>query len=165
MAKKLINFCALLFLGACASSLNSWRVDGIDAGNGSYDLARLRYVPSLSHSPLTFEFLKLKENVEAFLSLSHFRFNPIDSDNNAKVIFTISNRVKEILVPIHEGQMRVRLPKETTEEIIQALQEGKKVAILLDGFEETLDPEQFSSSFAQFLGQGNFLQTLFKGPL
>ncbi len=59
--------------------------------------------------------------------------------------------------------MRIKLDQETTQKLIQALQEGLSVGILVDGFEEKLDPKDFPSSFSKFIEGGfqNFLQ----GPL
>ena len=71
----------------------------------------------------------------------------------------------EDCVSVNEGAMRVRLSLEITERLIQALQDGQEVSILIDGFEEKLDPTQFASSFAKFVGKGHFFQNFFKGPL
>ena len=98
---------------------------------------------------MAFEMVKVGGVIEAFLSLHRFRFT---SGENAKIIFTLGEESFEAQVRVHEGGMRLRLSDETTERLIQALQEGVKVAILVEDFEEVLDPEHFSTTFAQFIG-------------
>lgn len=149
-----------LFVCGCTTT-NNWSMDGIATGNSSFDSKRLRYHSTQAYPPLQFEIVRMGEQIEAFLSLTHFRL----SEDNVKIIFTVEDQTFEDLVAVHEGRMRVRLSTEVTQKIIQALQDGKKVAILLDGFEETLDPTQFSSSFSKFANEGSFFQNLFKGPL
>lgn len=124
-----------------------------------FDSSRLRY---LSDSPITFEMLRAGNEIEAFLSLTRFRMK---QDGKVKVLFTTPSRSFEDLATIHEGRMRLRLSLEATEKLIQALQDGEKVAIVLDGFEQTLEPGRFSNSFAQFLGERSFYETLLRGTL
>lgn len=104
--------------------------------------------------------MKVGDQIEAFIHLTRFRFI---SSEELKILFTISGETFEDSVPVNEGAMRVHLSRETTGRLIQALQEGKEVAILVGGFEETLDPNQFSGSFAKFLGEGNVFSNLFQG--
>jgi hypothetical protein len=109
---------------------------------------------------LVFEIFKIDNDIEAFLSLPRSRL----SQDCKKVLLTIRGIAYEETIVPHEGLMRVRLPETTTNRLIQALQDGEKVSILIDGFEENLEPDQFSSSFAQFLGQGQFFQNFLRGP-
>jgi len=153
-----------LLLTAC-STPTLWKVDGITTGNPSFDSTRLRYATPQSHSPLTFEMLKIGNEIEAFLTLTRSRMTQEGDSHCAKVIFTIGNESVEEMIPLHQGGMKLRLPRETTERLIQALQNGEKVNILLDSFEQTLEPEQFSRFFTQFLGGNSFFQNLFKGPI
>lgn len=105
--------------------------------------------------------LKIGDEIEAFLSLTKFRLSP----DCSKIILTIQGESYEETIAPHEGLMRVRLSPGTTNLLIQALQRGDHVGILIDGFEENLDPDQFSRSFSKFLGKGRFFQNFLKGPL
>ena len=100
------------------------------------------------------------DQIEAFISLTRFRFT---SKTELKILFTIEGESFESLAEVNEGAMRVRLEEKTTNLVIQALQEGREVAILIDGFKETLTPEQFADSFARFVGEGYFFRNLFEG--
>lgn len=143
------------------SNASPWRVDSISAGDTCFNSTRLRYTSSETYPSITFEMLKIGNEVDAFLSLTRFRLSP----DCTRLLLTIKGIAYEEAIIPHEGLMRVRLPQAATQRLIQALQEGDQVSILLDGFEENLDPNQFSSSFAKFLGEGTFFQNLLKGPL
>jgi hypothetical protein len=149
----------LIPLAGCTIA-GPWSVDPIIAGDSAFNASRLIYQTD-SYAPLTFELLKMGEQIEAFLSLTRYHL-PLEE---AHIVITINGISIEESLPLHEGGMRVRLPPSITARLIQALQDGQKVGILLDGFEETLDPAQFSPSFAQFLDGPIGLNTLLKGPL
>jgi hypothetical protein len=156
----LIKYLILVgFAWSCAAP-QTWTLDTIATGNQAFDSSRLKFASTQAHPPVAFEMIKMGDQVEAFISLTRFRFT---SPEQVKVLFTIGQETFEEALAVNEGAMRVRLLPETTGRVIQALQEGHKVAILIDGFEETLDPEQFSSSFAKFVGEGHFFQNLFTG--
>lgn len=138
---------------------NPWIVDSIEAGDSSFDSSRLRYSSSRLPS-LTFEMFRIGDQIESFLNL-----NRAVSADLAKVVITIGSQSIEAELPIHEGHMRMRLPTETAQLIIQSLQAGTKVVIDLDGVEETLEPARFSDSYSKFLGKTNFLQNLIRVPL
>lgn len=150
----------LLALLASCSSTNPWHVDSISAGDTCFNSTRLKYTSSDIHPSLVFEMLRIDNGIEAFLSLPRSRLSP----SCKKVLLTIRGIAYEEAIVPHEGRMRVRLPEATTSRLIQALQDGEKVSILMDGFEENLEPDQFSNSFAKFLGQGQFFQNFLKGP-
>lgn len=153
-------------LGSCTAGSPYWQLDTIAAGDAAFDSARLRAIQPDSPSPLTFEFLKIQDQIEAFLSLTQFHF-PLEmaDPSTVKIIFSIENESFTEIAPLLEGKMRLRLSSKTTSRVTQALQEGKKVAILLGGFEKILYPEQFSHIYPVFRGQKTMLQNFIKGPL
>jgi hypothetical protein len=61
--------------------------------------------------------------------------------------------------------MRLKLPKEITSQIISALQDGKEVAILLDGFQQTISPSFFQERYKEFVGGTMDFFQFIKGPL
>lgn len=148
-------------LAACSFTPSPWIADSIAAGDRSFDTSRLRYASSQIHPPLAFEMLRTGGQIEAYLSLNRFRLPSIEP---VKVFFTVEDQSFEEEILVHEGGMRLRLSSETTQWLIETLQDGHKIGILLDDFEETLDPGQFSRSFAKFLEEGYFFQNLLRGP-
>jgi hypothetical protein len=149
-------------IAASCSTSQLWVVQTIEAGNPLFTSSKLRFLSPQAHPSLSFEMVQTGGEIEAFIHLTRFRFH---SSDPIKILFTIHGEEVEDWVSPNEGRMRARIPPEMTAKLIQALQDGDEVSILIDGFEETLDPNQFSSSFAKFLGKGHFLQNFFKGPI
>ncbi len=141
----------LLTLTACSTS-NIWILDSIATGEKAFDSARL-ICSNQSLSPLQFEVVALETGIESFLSLSRHRLTASSEDPNAiEAQFTIDGKKFFEMIPLLEGRMRLRLPPELTGRLTRALQEGKKIDILLDGFEQTLEPERFSKLYDQLKG-------------
>lgn len=138
----------LLILSACASS-TIWKLDSIATGEKAFDSARLVYANAIA-SPLQFEIVGQETGVESFLSLSKHRLTASSEyPNEIEAQFTIEEEKFVERIPLLEGRMRLRLPPELSGRFIEALQEGKKIDILLDGFELTLEPERFSKFYEQ----------------
>ena len=106
--------------------------------------------------------IRAGDRIDAFLSLTRSHLAP---EGGAAVLFLIAGQSFEEHIPVHEGGMRLRLSPEMTQTLIQALQNGDQIAIVVDDFEEVLDPRQFTGSFAKFLNGGRIFQNFFKGPI
>lgn len=127
-------FLFFAFLGCSHSS--SWVVNSITSGDLAFDFTRARFLSQTAHPILTFEIVRGKEESEAFISLNRFRFQK----DPVLVELTIGDETFSEEIHVHEGLMRLKLPSELTNRLIQALQMGKEVAILVDGFTEKLTP-------------------------
>lgn len=150
-------------LSACTGSKN-WQFDAISTGNSTFDSARLVYADS-KLSPLRLEFVRLESGIEAFLSLARHRLS-ISSKHpeSIEAEFIIDQEKYVESLRLLEGRMRLRLSTELTEKLIQALQDGKEIGILIDGFEQKITPVYFSEFFEKLSGAPNPLGNLFKGP-
>ncbi|HSX26475.1 MAG TPA: hypothetical protein VLE89_05660 [Chlamydiales bacterium] len=158
MGKTLISL--LLFLCGCVTD-SPWKLDGILAGDAVFDSTRLR---CLDQSPLTFEMVRIGDEIHSFLYLKQFRFIS-SSPDSIEATFTIGDQIFHENLPLHEGKMRVQIPQGTIEEIILALHRGEKVSILIDDFEKKLDPDQFPKFYSRFTGNSALFSNLFKGPV
>lgn len=149
-------FLILIFCGCTAAS--PWVFESILTGEKTFDAARLVY--SDHDSPLRFEIVRLETGIEAFLSLTKYKFS---DPENIKIEFNIhEEKIIEIL-PLLEGNMRIRFSSELTMRLIRALQEGKEIAILVDGFEQHLDPGYFVKQYEQLSSQSATFRNPFKG--
>lgn len=108
------------------------------------------------------ELMQVNGDIETFVSLSKFQFS---SKGQVKVSLSVGEDEFEEDVPVNEGRMRLRLSSEMTGKLIQGLQDGEKVVMIVDGFEEIFDTAQFSSTFAKLKGEGSFFKGLLKGPM
>ncbi|HSX38817.1 MAG TPA: hypothetical protein VLE95_08360 [Chlamydiales bacterium] len=145
----------LILLSSCAAP-NSWKFESIDTQETLFSAARLLY--SNGESPIRFEILRnIESEIYAFLSLTKYHFTPA---REVKIEFSSNEERWEETVPLLEGNMRLRFPTEMTEKIIARLQEGKQVVMMLDGFEQCLDPAGFASQYEKM---GHIFQNPFKG--
>lgn len=145
------------FLAGCTAA-SPWKLETISTGNRSFDSARLSY--SDNDSPLRFEIVRMETNIEAFLNLKKYKFTPSDK---VKIEFYIDGEKTTETVPFLEGKMRLRLPQETTKRVIEALQEGMEVVIMVDGFEEHIYPELFKKQYEKLAGESALFRNPFKG--
>lgn len=139
MKKKALLF---LFLSSCTTA-PSWQIDSIEASAEEFTSTRLRFLSNQAHSPLLFEIVSFPDQVSTFLQLSQFQFRK----NPLLIQMTIEGKTFEEKVDVYRGKMRVRLSEGWTQKIIEALQEGHQVSILVDGFEEVLTPDHLVSTF------------------
>ena len=77
-----------------------------------------------------------------------------------KAEFRIGEEKIEETLPLLEGNMRLRCSSQLTERLIVALQEGKEVIILVDGFEERLNPAHFLRAYKKLQAKETFLKNL-----
>lgn len=149
------------FLFCGCSNTSCWQVDAIATGDPRFNSTRLRYISPEKSASLTFEMRKVGDEIGACLNLTKFPLSP----DCVKLLLTINGESYDVPIVPHEGLMKVLLPPDVTNLIVQALRAGEKVGILIDDFEEKLEPEHFASAETKFLGKGFFFQDLFKGPL
>ena len=149
------------------AAVSPWKLDSIAAGDKSFDSARLVYRNPAGNSPLRLEFLRIGTSIDLFLNLSQFTIAPSLLDPaSASVRFAIEGEPPfEEPIPLLEGRMRLRFLPETASRVTRALQDGKKVGILVDGFEETIEPERFPKLYEKLAGGSTLLQNPFKGPM
>lgn len=153
----------LYFFWSC-SSPSHWQLDAITAGDKQFNAACLKYSTPSTISPLRFELARVGDHLEAYVNLVRYHF--ASSENSfVKISFTFNEEQKEVSIPLLEGSMRLHLPFEITKQIIEALQKGEKVGILVDDFEQILLPELFSKLYEKLMGSTIFLQNPIKGPL
>jgi hypothetical protein len=112
--------------------------------------------------PLNFEMLCSQGEVAAFLNLTRSRW-----PNKSEIVaaFVSGEQTFQETLPVLEGGMRLRLSPTATQWLISALQEGREVVILIEGIEEKLRPESFSSHFEQLTAKRFSWMNLIKGPV
>lgn len=165
MVRFLYNTLYATLLFGCSAPATIWHLDSIATGDRSFDSSRLFYQNPESHSRLRLEFIRVADQIDLFLSLSQYSLTPSPSDPSTILVqFSIEGEPPfQESITLHEGKMKLRIPPEIRDRIASALQEGKKVGILVDDFEETLNPSQFTKIFEQFSGSSYRFQNFFKG--
>jgi hypothetical protein len=159
-----ISLLVFLLCAGC-TVVSPWKLDSIAAGDATFSSARLIYQDPAHDAPFRLEFLRLGTAVNLFLSQTHFPIASPDSSYASVQIQIGEEPPFNEEIPLHEGRMRLHFPEETTLRVTRALADGKKVAILVDGFEETIEPERFSKLYEKLQGSAAFIQNPFKGPM
>lgn len=133
------------------ASQTPWQLDSIASGDTPFSFSRLS--SRAPHSHLRFELLKNSAGeVLPFLITERHHFTPSNEDPQfANLLIRIEGAEYKSRAYLRKGGMRLSLLKEIGEPIILALKEGKQVELLLDGFQGTLLPDEFSPLFSQFL--------------
>jgi len=144
----------LFLLQACVSSPNFWQTDVIST------TSRLLY--DSPHSSLKLEFLKIGEEISAFLFLDQFRFSPT-SDHTTELSFSIDGTIFKESIYLRQGRMRLKLSSELMSRLILALQDGKQVTMMTSELVETIEAASFEISYAKFL-KGSEPLNFIKGP-
>jgi hypothetical protein len=146
----------LLLLTASCTNSNSWNYDAIASGSPAFDSTRITHFSPSGYPPWKIEILKNQEKVEIFLSLIQYQLHPLDdAPHRINILLSVKDesnltvRSIEDTVPLFEGKMRLRFSDTLATEFIQSLQEGKKVSILVDGLEETIEPDFFKEIFSK----------------
>ena len=156
--KKLI----FLLLAGCTAQ-NPWSYDSIDAGDPLFNSKRLTYTAPNGYPPWKIECLEMGANKSVSISLMQHRFHS-EEPTKIKVSLSIEGDLFEEWTPIFEGLMKVVLSDSMGNLLIQSLQEGKKVGILIGGFEETLEPDLFKKGFVK-LGKNSLNWLNIRNPL
>ena len=154
------SYLALIAILTGCGAANSWKYEAIETGNPLFDSARLTFADS--SSPLRFEMMRTHSGIEAFLSLTQYSFTPQNEILVTLKMGGVETPIEELL-PLLKGNMRLRLPAPLLESLTQALQEGREVAILVDGFEENLTPGHFIREYEKLLGNTLIFKSPFKG--
>lgn len=147
----MIKILAGIFLTGCA--VDSWKQDGIAAGGALFDSKRLCYSPLEGYPPWKIEFFRTGDEIEAFISLTQYEFRRVEG--GARVRLRVEREEREEIAGLFEGNMKVKLSEGFVKEMILALQEGKKVSILIDEWQETLPADSFKEKFTKLMDKGS----------
>ncbi len=162
-ALRLSIKCIAFLLTASCAAPSAWHLDTIATGDPAFDSSRLHYSTNSSH--LKLEMLRIGQEISAFVFLKQHRFTPSALDPaSVDIALLINGETIRELAPSREGRMRLRLSKPLTERLINALQEGKQVDIVLDGFQEKISPDSFAKRYEELTQERWEFMNFIKGP-
>ncbi len=147
--KLKILFC--LLLSGCTSS-SPWHFDSIATGEPSFDSSRLVYQTRDSLLEANLEFFYREGKVSAYVTSPARRFERQAGAATTKARLTVGSEALEEELPLHAGQMRVKLPDTWAQKAIDALKDGREIAIMVGVIDQTIQPEEFSELFKKLQG-------------
>lgn len=132
----------LSILLAC-SSHSPWQLDSLASGNKEFNTKKLEFKTTHRLDGINVEFLRVGEHLIGYLSTSGRQFQ----SNHA--LFEVGSEKIELELEVREGRMRAKLPQNLTLKMIEALQAGESVVMMVGGLEQHLSPEQFANFYNQ----------------
>ncbi len=145
-----------MLLAGCGGS-DFWDYDAVLTYHPEFDSRRLTHRPSNGYPPWKIELFKAEEGIEMFISLLQHQFRP-SAQNSSEIPVILMMENQEMKVEgaafLLDGHMKLRFSDFLATTFIQALQEGKKVSILIDAMQETVEPELFKEKFSMLMKAG-----------
>lgn len=143
---RVLFYLPLIFV-SCSEINQPWKFDAIATQNKVFDSSRITYFDPIN-SPLHFEIIHSDTGLNAFISLTKYQFRTSE-EGYLHIDFEIDGMKYEDSLPLLEGGMRLCLSQDRTQALINSLCNGKKVTILVDGFEQSITPNQFKNLYAK----------------
>ena len=131
-----------LLLAGCAQK--GWIYTQVISDCPQFNSAQLRHIPHNAFSGIEVQFLKGEFGILCFLSVYS---RQILSNH---VVLMIEGTQTEYTATLMQGEQRMLLPPEATENMIRALLSGNAVVIYLEGFSTELCPENFLRKYKKF---------------
>ncbi len=148
--KRIWWICPLFFLlGSCSESQKAWELESI----GSSPYSRLSF-RSNAFPKIILEILPLRGEMACFVTFSETRINS-SSGTNAAITLRINHQTYEKTAALYEGDQRLGLNRETTDLLIQALQNGHMIEMEIGGYKTLISPESFSKNFTKLRNKKN----------
>jgi hypothetical protein len=149
----------LMLIAGCQSSAlnNYWECEHLS------DSSRLVY--DNPHTALKVHLSKLKGDVVAIISLNQQAF----ASSTTEVTLMIDEVESKEICSLRPGNMKIKLGKQLTEQLINALNNQKEIAIMAGGFKEQLPTMSFENKYIEFSNgrhiSSSWLLQSIKGPL
>lgn len=148
---RILCFFLLLSVVSCNSGPNRWKLTYLSASDVKFSSSKLYHQTSNQFHGLEFELLRLQDRLIAYLNVFSQTIPAASEPTSAKVTLRIDGKEHQGLARRLEGGQRLLLKEEMTDLIISSLRQGKAVEIILDGYEETITPEEFLPNFEKLI--------------
>lgn len=144
-----IRFFLLVLLAAC-STKSDWSYQKMPASRESFASRKLTYTGKNRFHGLELELLHLKDKIYGYINI--FSQKVPSHEGLASIAIKIDEKTHEELVPLLKGEQRLLLSDKIIDLITGALLSGKSVKILLEGYEDELEPQDFHTQFRKLEG-------------
>ncbi|HUD00839.1 MAG TPA: hypothetical protein VMR37_00770 [Rhabdochlamydiaceae bacterium] len=139
----------LLILCACESN-KSWEVSHVQSDKKDNHSSRLSYPVGDIVNGIGIEMICAQGLVNTYLEVHAQHIPPYQGNSKeALVILKIEGKTFQGIADRHEGGQRLSMPPQLHQLLIESLQLGRPVTILLEGYFTTLDPKEFSEQFRE----------------
>ncbi len=140
----------LLGFSSCSSS-SPWVYRKVVADCPTYSSALLYHPPCNQFTGIEVQFLRGKFGRQGYLNVYSRCVPPLTNDpNRAAVVLQIGEQHYRYSAFRMKGEQRLLLPREATDQMIEALLAGLSITIYLEGFSTEICPKNFPSLYRQF---------------
>ncbi|PIS01417.1 MAG: hypothetical protein COT84_02385 [Chlamydiae bacterium CG10_big_fil_rev_8_21_14_0_10_35_9] len=136
----------LLLITSCATKSN-WHLSQIDSQEVQYRSSRFVYHPD-KYCDLELELVCYQNETKAFINLLH---EALIQENNKPILltFTIDGTSYEGATYLLKGGQRLQISEPLTDKLINSLQQGKEISIILNSSQLDIDPGNFTKIYAK----------------
>lgn len=121
------------------------------ANSLDYCSTKLSQVAKDLTSEIDLELLNMNETIEMFLTV---RSRPVPADlespNEIRLKIECGDQIISTLALRHAGGQKFTVPPAEREFILECLQNQREVTLIIPGYQTTIDPTGFSSSYSHF---------------
>lgn len=143
---KPFGYACIAISCGCASTETYWQYHEISTGQNEFDSAKICYASRDALGGMNLEFFQSNGKITGYLN-SVARCFKTEGQLSAQIQY--SSASEPIFLNVHEGRMRASLSQESTEKIVQLLQDGQSITIIVDSQSQDVAPGQFNLLFHQ----------------
>ncbi len=137
-----------------------WQMDSITASNEEFNSKKLYSFSENSYLSLSIEFLNYNGQINSYLNVFSNKIPSSIYPDKAQVQIVIDNIRYQFYEKLLLGHQKISLCESTSNLIIKALLENKSVEIVLDGFSNTISPEDFLKNYKKLNQKNNIFDKL-----
>lgn len=137
----------LLLLSSCVKS-DPWSLTTIQTKGLETPLSRLYYHTSDRVNGIDLEILIAQGKLVSFLQVHREAIPPLSKQpDKARGKLILEGQAYPFIAERHGGGQRLNLPEKSQDQIISLLKEGKSFTLQVDGYEEIIQPGEFSKKW------------------
>lgn len=146
----------LLFIAVSCTPKSHWKHSQIDGGS-QYSSSRLSYVVLNTPNALQLEVIRREKTCKGYLFVQGRKL-PEDPKHpkQTPVFIQIEDTIESYLATRYAGGHRLLLPEDLVYKLLDALEKGSHVTVKTSGYATTLDPNGFSSHYANWKKNSHF---------
>ena len=152
---KALLFLSLFLLASCHS--DPWKTTAIYSSSREYTLARLSYPPSNPNNGMELEMTRFGEEIRAYINVYQYNF-PLQNTNKTHLTIQTEDRSQTFILPLMEGEQRVRLTDRCLEYLLTSLSTHSSITLSSGHFTQTIHTKNFKTHYKSLLRQPIFLR-------
>lgn len=150
--RAFLALCVLLFSG-CSTPCRQWELQEVLTRRPCFNAGRIILGPDSDFSYLEMEITRNRSGIRSYINLLLMEAPPTNDDScRTKVNILFDNQDPWIIQPyLLEGGQRLLLPREVSEQLIQALNNDRPFSVKIGRNQLTVIPDNFATTYEKLL--------------